>query len=83
MLANRTDEPDKMEQTVKTLLRTLAVLITMMPAANAAEEEYELEFENTVCATVKKTSDGFLAVRANFQLRNEGESSLGLGNCAR
>jgi hypothetical protein len=53
-----------MEQTVKILLRTLAVLLTMMPAANAAEEEYELEFENTVCATIKKTSDGFLAVRA-------------------
>jgi hypothetical protein len=38
-----------MEQIVKTLLRTLAVLLTMMPAANAAEEEYELEFENIVC----------------------------------
>jgi hypothetical protein len=35
-----------------------------MHAANAAEEEYELEFNNTVCATIKKTSDGFLAVRA-------------------
>jgi len=34
-----------MEQTVKTLLRTLAVLLTMMPAANAAEEEYEFEFK--------------------------------------
>jgi hypothetical protein len=49
--------------TMKTLLRTLAVLLTMMPAANA-EEEYELDFTNTVCATIKKTSDGFLAVRA-------------------
>jgi hypothetical protein len=51
-----------MEQTVKTLLRTLAVLLTMMPAANAAEEEHELEFENTVCATIKKTSDSFLCL---------------------
>jgi hypothetical protein len=59
-MANRTDEPAQMEQTVKTLLRTLAVLLTMMPAANAAEEEYELEFKNTVCATIKKTLDGGL-----------------------
>ena len=42
-LATRTDEPAQMEQAVKTLLRTLAMLLTMMPAANAAEEEYELE----------------------------------------
>jgi hypothetical protein len=63
-LATRTDEPAQMEQAVKTLLRTLAMLLTMMPAANAAEEEYELEFKNTVCATINKTSDGFLAVRA-------------------
>jgi hypothetical protein len=47
---------------MKTLLRTLAVLLTMTAAANAAEEESD--FANTVCATIKKTSDGFLAVRA-------------------
>jgi hypothetical protein len=52
-----------MEQTMKTLLRTLAVLLTMMSAANAAED-YDLDFTNIACATIKKTSDGFLAVRA-------------------
>ena len=47
---------------MKTILCAFGVLMTMTAAANAAAEESD--FANTVCATVKKTSDGFLAVRA-------------------